>query len=228
MPKASSYQIIDREEYSAVYELLESVRKKWHWDGLSKCRLAVAWQFDVKPDGDGRLMLGKAKVASELEHRLHGAHAIIVLNFDAWHNQLKPHQKEAVLDHELCHLQPQLDSDGHQKADSSGRLLFRLRRHEIEEFSEVVARHGIYKKDLERMYAAARRHGGNLPLFGDGEQPAGPRGVVRAVPPPPEAPPPAPAAAGRGEASVAAAEKFFGVDKKPTGGGGRGRKQKEA
>lgn len=213
MPKASSYQIIDREEYSAVYELLESVRKKWHWDGLSKCRLAVAWQFEVKPDSDGRLMLGKAKVASELEHRLHGVHAVIVLNFDAWHNQLKPHQREAVIDHELCHIQPQIDSDGHQKTDSSGRLLFRLRRHEIEEFSEVVARHGIYKKDLERMYAAARRHGGNLPLFGEGEQPAGPRGVVRVVPPPPEPPPPAPAAGeDRTAASVAAAEKFFGVE----------------
>jgi hypothetical protein len=54
-----------------------------------------------------------------------------------------------VIDHELCHAQVSMDSNGEPKTDENGRTVYRTRKHDIEEFKEVVARHGLYKSDVE-------------------------------------------------------------------------------
>lgn len=56
-----------------------------------------------------------------------------------------------------CHCAVKLDKDGEPALDSKDRVIYRLRKHDIEEFSEIVARHGCYKRDLEHFAAALRR-----------------------------------------------------------------------
>jgi hypothetical protein len=51
-------------------------------------------------------------------------------------------QKEALVDHELCHLA--LDED-------KGKGTPTMRPHDVEEFSEIVKRHGLWRPDLEQM-----------------------------------------------------------------------------
>lgn len=55
-------------------------------------------------------------------------------------------QHIAILDHELCHI------DYNDETDTIG-----LRPHSIEEFPEVVDRHGAWHTGLEHFYAALQR-----------------------------------------------------------------------
>jgi hypothetical protein len=36
------------------------------------------------------------------------------------------------------------------EVDALGRGIYRVRKHDIEEFHEIIARHGCYKRDLEQ------------------------------------------------------------------------------
>lgn len=49
---------------------------------------------------------------------------------------LTPKQRVALIDHELCHCW----------ADESGA--WKLRAHDVEEFSDIVHRHGLWKQDV--------------------------------------------------------------------------------
>lgn len=67
-------------------------------------------------------------------------------------------QRRALLDHELCHAEVKLDDRTSEPVhDERGRKVYRMRKHDIEEFSAVVERNGIYKRDLEHFAAALNR-----------------------------------------------------------------------
>lgn len=69
------------------------------------------------------------------------------------------------MDHELCHAAPAYDEDtGEQKVDAADRLVWRVRRHDIEEFRSVVTHHGCYKADLEKFADALLKKQGSLLL----------------------------------------------------------------
>lgn len=73
----------------------------------------------------------------------------------------------ALLDHELCHAAPSLDDETLDvKYDERGRPVWRVRKHNIEEFTEVVERHGLWKKDLER-FAEAIAKKRRMPLLAE-------------------------------------------------------------
>jgi hypothetical protein len=65
--------------------------------------------------------------------------ALIVISYDEW-GHLTESQREALLDHELSHLVVDKDEDGN--------LLVTLRAHEVEEFWEVIHRHGDWKGEI--------------------------------------------------------------------------------
>jgi hypothetical protein len=177
-PKAINYELISPDEF--IYRDLLSLVKRHH-SHLNDARIGMAWRRALKPDPDGRLVLGKCKKASDLDRELAAFDFVILLNQEAW-NDLDHSQREALLDHELCHAQVARTKDGDPKMDEKGRIVYRLRKHDIEEFSEVVERHGLYKADLAAFAekCAARR---KAPLFADvpeepptnGEAPSGER-----------------------------------------------------
>ena len=75
---------------------------------------------------------------------------MILLNREVWMDgEFTPQKKAALIDHELCHAAPQLGKDFEPVYDEQGRQLYRSRKHDIEEFREIVQRHGCYKRDLE-------------------------------------------------------------------------------
>jgi predicted metallopeptidase len=67
---------------------------------------------------------------------------IVVPNWEP----LEPRQQIAVLDHEICHIDYNDETDSH-----------RLRDHTVEEFPEIVERHGAYHWSLEHFYEAISR-----------------------------------------------------------------------
>lgn len=65
---------------------------------------------------------------------------------DHW-GSLTPEQKAALIDHELCHF-------GVEWPEEKDEPNLYIRRHDIEEFEEIVRRHGIWEGSLETFAAA--------------------------------------------------------------------------
>ena len=88
---------------------------------------------------------------SDLHRELADWDFVILLNQEVWRDQdFTEEKKSALMDHELCHAARSFDSEGNEQRDERGRAVWRTRKHDIEEFQEIVKRHGCYKKDLER------------------------------------------------------------------------------
>lgn len=151
--KKVNYAIIERESEDGgqreAYGMLDQLVGAHH-PHLAEANIILAWQYGQKPDKDGLLTLGKCKKASDLDRQLHDWDFIILLNYAIWNNaEFGRENRLALLDHELTHAQADVDAKGEQKVDENGRPCWRIRKHDIEEFSEVVDRHGIYNHSLE-------------------------------------------------------------------------------
>lgn len=142
-----------------MYERLCSILDEHHVElSRTNVKIALAWALAWKQDVDGRLVLGKCKKASELDRELHRFDFVILLNRDFWQNpRVSDAQRMALLDHELCHCGISCDERGDPKRDERGRFVYRIVKHSIEEFTEVIQRHGVYKADLETFAMALQR-----------------------------------------------------------------------
>lgn len=168
-PKKVSYVLIEESD-SNMYEMLRELVNDHH-EEIREARIALAWNTSWKPDVDGRVTLGKCKKASDLDRELAPYDFVIILRREFWeHGATTDEQRRALLDHELCHAARKYDSGGEPVYDERGNPVFRIRKHDIEEFTEVIQRHGIYKRDLERFAAALFRSKQRaLPLESDDE-----------------------------------------------------------
>lgn len=170
--KKLPYRLIERDsdEGRPIYSMLEKYCERHHQD-LPFNRIALAWAFAWKPDPDGRLTLGKCKRASDLDRELHDFDFVILLNEGFWnHEAVTEAMREALMDHELCHGAIAMDSDGEPKVDTRGRVVYRTVKHDIEEFTQIVERHGVWKQDLHR-FANAILQAEKYPLLAE-EKPA--------------------------------------------------------
>lgn len=151
---------------SEPYALLEKVRAECH-PHLAEARFVLLWRKNLAEDRDGHLMLGKCVKASDMHRQLHDSDFAILLNKDAW-DELSPSQREALIDHELSHADLSLDEEGEPKRDESGAVVWRTRKHDLEEFRAVVERRGLYLADLEAFADSILKHkkqAAQTPLF---------------------------------------------------------------
>lgn len=136
-----------------------------HHDHLVEAKIVLAWNSAWKADDDNRLVLGKCKKVAPLEKELHGFDFVILLNRETWHlSEFTTAMKRALLDHELCHAQVKRDEDGEIKYDDKGRPVWRVRKHDLEEFREIVQRHGQWKSDIQEFVKTAVK-ASKAPLF---------------------------------------------------------------
>lgn len=155
-PKPPSYERIDRKaDPLEVYKVLDTVIEELRKDlEEHKCRIALAWRYGLKRNKDGQLVLGKCKKVSELDKLYAEFDFVVILNSEAW-KTLNEKQRKALVHHEVCHIAIATDQNGNTKKDTRGRTAFRVKKHDIEEFGDVVAVHGCYKRDLAQFVEAA-------------------------------------------------------------------------
>jgi len=100
----------------------------------------------------GRVVLGSAKRLSALEQFLTREDEedaqtaydfIILMSSEEW-QLLTPTQREALVDHELMHC-------------TVGKNGWALRGHDVEEFREIIERHGFWKQDLQQFADAVEQ-----------------------------------------------------------------------
>lgn len=159
--KRIPYKILSRESGAgkSLYKLLDNLVEEHHEElEQAKARIMLAWALNWKADADGNRKLGRCKKASDLDRELAAWDFVILLN-QSWVEdaEVTEAQRAALIDHELCHATTRVDKNGEPIVDERGRTVFRMRKHDLEEFSEIVQRHGLWKKDLENMARAMTR-----------------------------------------------------------------------
>lgn len=168
----------DTAEGKPIFSLVARTIERHH-DELTQARIAIAWNLAWKPDTDGVRTIGKVRKASDLDRELNGGEwdFVILLCKEWWETCGKDaaereRMRAALIDHELCHVTARLQPNGEPMIDERGRRIYRMRKHPIEEFPEVIHRHGLYKQMLvDAFNAAARKHGRQL-FIGEKPKPA--------------------------------------------------------
>jgi hypothetical protein len=84
------------------------------------------------------------------------ADVLLVVDQHTW-DSLANEEREALIDHELCHLELDLNQVGAVKQDDCGRPSIKTRKHDYQlgVFREVIARHGKKSLDAQVLEQAA-------------------------------------------------------------------------
>lgn len=106
---------------------------------------------------------GKAKKCTAFERYVTGKLLFVFINSDSW-GAMKPDQRKALVDHELCHFTRNSfkEYDTEKKEwiityeDAHDPKNWGIRDHDVEEFSEVINRHGLWETGIEKFAAAVR------------------------------------------------------------------------
>jgi hypothetical protein len=148
--KKVSYELIEQRSLigAPMYKLLRDLVAVHH-EELRDARIALAWCTSWKPDVDGRMTIGKCVKASDLHRELAPFDFVILLSRDFYTSpRATTLQRTALIDHELCHAAGVFDRKGEPTTDERGRRVYRIRRHDLEEFGVIAERYGCYKRDL--------------------------------------------------------------------------------
>jgi len=165
--KRVTVQVLKRKHQGKVtepYRIMEQLIASEHGD-LKGTKIVIAWRIGWRIDANGHLRLGQCRKRGDLDRELDSFDFVILLNKEAWPG-MNDSQKVALIDHELCHAQVVVDADGEPKKDDRGRFVCRIRKHDIEEFRDIVDRHGLYTDDLAAI-AQAAVNDANRPLLND-------------------------------------------------------------
>ena len=176
-PAKVPYTLLHRETHADAYARLDALVRAHH-DDLTDARIALAFCTSWSADVDGKVTLGRCRRASSLDRELHEWDFVILLNESWWTDEsVTPIQRDALLDHELCHAAVKIDKQTNDPAlDARGRVIYRLRKHDLEEFACIAERYGVWKRDLEVFAQSLRRSKQNkLPL----DQPTTPAPTAR-------------------------------------------------
>ncbi len=108
--------------------------------------------------------LGKAKKCTAFERHTTGYNLFVFIN-SAMYRLLTEEQKKALMDHELCHFSRQY----HEEPDpnNKGKWIivyedkyepdsWKIADHDVEEFSQIIERHGLWDKNIEKFAEAIR------------------------------------------------------------------------
>lgn len=117
----------------SVLHFAENLINEFHpW--LKAARICFVFRNEAQKQGD-RFILGQAtKVPDKMKPHFEYDFLIWISEND--YTPMPELQQEALVDHQLCHC-------------VFGNMGWKIRPHDIQEFSDVIARHGIYSPDVQ-------------------------------------------------------------------------------
>ncbi len=140
---------------------------------LAENRLLLAWKTSWKPDRDGKIVLGKAHKATEIERELHpDPYCGVILLHSIIVPEMTREQQEALLHHETNHFGITQDEEGEINRDDRGRPILRLRKHDVEDFESTVRKYGLYHKGLQEFARAILENKAAAEKNGESEEEA--------------------------------------------------------
>lgn len=144
--KMEKFAPIARKDDPKLYAMMDELVAAHHSD-VAEAKIVLVQEYEVKEDRDGILRWGKAKKVGPLEREFHDHDFIILLNWKVW-QELPEIARRALLDHELTHCASAID-------DQTGETTYYVRKHDLEEFNEIVSRYGLWREGVERFVNAA-------------------------------------------------------------------------
>jgi hypothetical protein len=141
--KKDRYALVPTDD--PAYRLMGEIRAASH-STLEGVDIVLVWERGIKPDRDGHYVLGRCRKVTDLEKQFRKHDFTILLNEEAWavaHEDMK----KAVLDHELAHAGVCSRDDGEKR--------FYVRKHDLEDFEEIVKRHGLWNSQTQNFVCAA-------------------------------------------------------------------------
>lgn len=138
---------------------------------LEHLKICYMFRPEASISGD-KTVAGRCIRVDDRHWAIHHYDFLIEIALDVW-SQANDDFKRALMDHELGHIGMELTEEGGPIRDeSTGRLKVRCKMHDIEEFEDVLERHGAYHKKLREFLDAFARHKKKKPDKGD-EEPDG-------------------------------------------------------
>lgn len=143
------YELAGPEVMATVKKVMDEVREDLHDAGVT----VQAIMIDAGSDEEGNRkpaitkegwpVAAKIKITSLRDRVLGQADAVMDIDKPYWMDLL-PAEREALVDHELAHLELEKDEDGEVRLDASERPVLKTRRHDwhLTGFAEVVERRG--------------------------------------------------------------------------------------
>jgi len=80
---------------------------------------------------------------------------LVLLDKDFWMGECD-RTREILMYHEMCHMVHKVDGDGEPRFNESGKPVFGLQAHDVEEFANTVKRYGAYSAEIEEFITAAQ------------------------------------------------------------------------
>ncbi|HHV61127.1 MAG TPA: hypothetical protein GXX51_00575 [Firmicutes bacterium] len=142
-------------EAPEVQEIAEKLIEEYH-DHLKQARIKYLFRSGNWTAGC-KTIWAKATKLSAQQTYLTGFDFVITVNRDIW-AKLTVEAREALVDHELSHCSCDYDP--------LGRPIWRTQGHEVEDFADVIRRHGLWSVELEALMRAAEEYR-QLALFED-------------------------------------------------------------
>lgn len=159
-----------------VQERALALIKRYHPD-LEQVRIRIDYIF-VSTDTDGAAALthggypaqAVVKIIGPKERAMERGDAEIVIDEENW-NELTDAQKDALLDHELYHLEVAKNKSKKPKYDSCGRPVLKMRKHDRQFgwFDAIAARHGAASLEVKQFTEFTHETGQLYFGFGFGE-----------------------------------------------------------
>jgi predicted metallopeptidase len=137
-------------EYWKADEVVEEIGKalisQFHTH-LATAKVCYLFRTKAKTNGS-KVILGTASRMSDKLKALADFDFIIEIGYDEWRN-LNITQKQALIDHELCHC-------GGEEDPQTGAMKWKILPHDLEEFREIVGRYGFWKTDIKDFVQSVR------------------------------------------------------------------------
>lgn len=154
--------VITRCEDRDVFDSIERMRSKYHSE-LNEFEVTIGvLQVDRRKGDDGEWIDGPLlslhgyeavatiRITSHLERLMDVPDAILTVNGERWRD-LTDEQRDALIDHELEHLEIVRDGENTPLYDDNNRVRLRCRKHDWQMggFHSVVRRHGTHAIEAE-------------------------------------------------------------------------------
>ena len=132
-----------------IARMAEQIREKHH-EHLEGAKIAYVI-VPGSPKTKGKTVLGKCREITGIISLVTDADFIIQIPWLTWQG-LTDTQRIAVLDHELSHYGADEDTE-------TGAVTYCVLPHDVEEFKDIIARHGFYTEDrMEFGETCAKAH----------------------------------------------------------------------
>lgn len=139
--KPVTLRFVSEKKNPALYELVNKVRQAHHGH-LEFAKIAVLWMTDVKPDQNGNIPTGKAKLASGSVRATAGYDLELHLNEHEWELMRNNEPwRESEIDRLLCFFLVAKDKEGDDRRDVDDRKVYRMKRPDVVGHREHLRRH---------------------------------------------------------------------------------------